>query len=771
MESCLGIIILILILWWIKSILPSTRKKTKDHTTDSVGTRQVRIRPSSTRRVPRDETVAILDREIDYAQQPAAMPSNDLWIPQDKVVTVAGRKIGGMVYLGSRKDRAWETYGIGDSVIDPNLPVARTGSDAGGSGMSYYPRYANIDPKERAAYLDWLASGRSAKRYGAGYVFLYFYGLERRFFLDSPSKEEQYALITEVERLLRVYGGNSYSVRNYMSEFLSVASVVTISDRTIQPRLEVTSYEIPLDICFAIGQMLKDGQPLSSDWSLSWYTLYPETRFRTPAIRAASEFKELFRQIFEKKYPQGLKVPPPKRLLSPSYGAASGSFSVDLRDRLGEIPDIRRISAPLNKIKKIVDEATQALDSYSRFLGRNPNGKDTIAAHVLLPASLWPIFPNPAMERLRRWAEGKIESGGLVQVDRLLEKIDGDLPEKIYKRHRIKISDTLARIAIGMAPDSRFALWGPKLGNSVVLFRLLEEDIPDLGTVSEEYRRALLCITIGGFIAHADDSIAEKEKADLEAFVNSRPLTDPERNRLLANLRWIFYVPPDLRRLQGRLKEASEDVRHDIGKIALSIAASDGSIQPAEITAIERLYKAMDLPPDSMYSDLHALSVPGEPKTILLPSEKEQGYAIPTQKEESHLVTLDPKQITNLMRETEEVSNLLGGIFEEEEKDDFKEITKDPENTEDIFEGLDISHMNFLQQLLKQDRWEKSEYAKLAGEFQLMPEGALEIINDWSYERFEGILIDEDYELDSDILAELRQQTSDDLDENSFVDN
>ena len=771
MEGCLGIIGLILILWGIKSLLSSARKKTNvDHPTDSVETRQVSFGPSSTRRVLRDKTITVFDRQIDLAQRPTAKRNDDIWIPQDKVVTVAGRKIGGMVYLGRRKGRAWGAYG--DSVIDTSLPVARVRSDVGGSGMSYYPSYATIDPKERAAYLDWLAGGRSDRRFGAGYVFLYFYGLERRFFLDSPPEEEQFALITEVERLLRVYGGDSNSVRGYMSAFLSMAAVIINTSQTIQPRIEEKSREIPIDICFTIGQMLKDGQPLSSDWSLSWYSAHPETRFRTPAIRAAFEFKELFRQIFEKKYPQGLTVRPPKRLLSLTYRAASGSFSVDLTDRFGDIPDITRISAPLKKIKVIVDEATQALDGYSRFLGRNPEGKDTIDAHALLPASLWPIFPNPAMEKLRSWAEGVIESGGLVPVDQLLKKIDGALPEKIYKRHRIKISDTLARVAIGMAPDSRFALWGPKLGNSAVLFRL-PKDTPVLDGVSEEYRRILLFITIGGFIAHADDSIVEKEKASLEAFINSRPLTDAERNRLFANLQWIFCVPPDLRRLQGRLKEAPEDVRHDIGKIALSTAASDGLIQPAEITAIERLYKVMDLPPDSVYSDLHALSVPGEPRTVLFPTEKEQGYTIPTPRENKHPVVLDPKQIADLMRETEEVSDLLGRIFEEEEKDISEEITPDVGNTEDIFEGLAVTYVNFLQQLLKQDIWDKSEYADLAGKFQLMPDGALEIINDWSYQRFEENLITEyeNYELDSVILAKLRKQTPDNLNETSFADN
>ena len=121
------------------------------------------------------------------------------WVAPGDTVTVAGRQIGGMIYLGSTRDD-WQP--CGDPLIDPGLPVARVGSDVAGESMPYWPSYSDIEPRARAAYLDWLASGRSDERYSVGYVFLYFYGLERRFFVDSPAEEEQRVLIDEVERLL-----------------------------------------------------------------------------------------------------------------------------------------------------------------------------------------------------------------------------------------------------------------------------------------------------------------------------------------------------------------------------------------------------------------------------------------------------------------------------------------------------------------------------------------------------------------------------------------
>ena len=85
---------------------------------------------------------------------------------------------------------------------------------------------------------------------------------------------------------------------------------------------------------------------------------------------------------------------------------------MDLNRFLGEIPDISSLSKLLNVAKVLVDEATDALGKYSRFLGRNPEGRNSIEAHALLPECLWPLFPCTEMEDLRRWAEGIIESGG-----------------------------------------------------------------------------------------------------------------------------------------------------------------------------------------------------------------------------------------------------------------------------------------------------------------------------------------------------------------------
>ena len=673
------------------------------------------------------------------------------WIPPGGTTTVAGRDIGGMLYLG-RRARREGLAGEGKTFIDSNLSVAELGSDISGESLPYWPNYSDISPRARATYLDWLASGRADNQYGVGYVFLYFYGIERRFFVDSSSEDEKRVLIAEVERLLGVYGENR-SVRRYLGAFLDAGQIVVGPLEEVGSHyFEKSGYELPLGPRASIGRMTKEEVPLSADWLLSWYISHPEYQLRTPATRAFLEFRSLFALLYYERFPEGLKVSMPKRLLRPRYTAASGEFEIGLHQFLGDIPDIANLSKPLNIANEIVEEATKGLGKYSRFLGRNPEGRDTIEAHALLPESLWPLFPCEQMEELREWSEGIIESGGFAPVEEVIEWLEGAPPEKISKRELTGVADALARLATGMAPDPRFALRGPKLGEAVVLFRLPEE-ITELEQVSDEYKQILTILALGSFVAHSDGAIVAGEQMVLETRIDDSGLSAAERARLHANLQWMLAVPPDLGLFRRALRNFSEEIRHELGQVALAMAAADGVINPDEIKAIERLYKVMDLTSESVYSDLHALAAQEELVTVRTAGD--QDFGIPPPPESDANIVLDAERVASVMANTAHVASVLGDIFREDEPKDEQGETL--EEAAGRFSGLDSQHAAFLAELLTRAHWEEVDFGTLAGQFRLMQAGALETVNEWSFERFGDVLIEESegYEINPDVIERL----------------
>ena len=675
--------------------------------------------------------------------------SNIRWVGPVDEATVAGRKIGGMIYLGSGPYE--ET--AGSPFIDPNLSVAKAGSDVSGEHIPYWPRYCDLDPRQRASYLDWLAGGRSDSKYGQGYVFLYFYGLERRFFIDSPPEEEKRRLVAETERLLSIYGESS-SVRRYLGEFLDIAHIVLAPTGKSEPQFDLSCYDLPLTLRVAIGRMAKAGQPLSADWLLSWYVAHLGHSLRTPAKRAFPEFQALFKLLFDERFPKGMKMRVPKRLLHARYTSASGMFDVELDQLIGNVPDISSISKPLNDARKIIEDATNQLDKYSRFLGRNPEGRDTVEAHALLPKRLWSLLPCAGMEDLLCWATEIIEKGGLLPVEQMIERVEGVIPEKIRKQQLTGIADALARLSIGMAPDPRFALRSPRLGEPVVLFRL-PEGIVELEEVGQTYKSILISIALGGFIAHADGTVTTRERGALEAKINVANVSDTERARLFANLQWMLEVPPDLTLFRRHLKEIPEDARHELGQVALAMAAVDGVIDPGEIKAIQKLYKAMGLRTEGVYSDLHALTSGNEPVTVREAGEAERDFAIPPPPAHDSKVVLDAERVSSIMANTARVSSILGGIFGDDEPEE--NVDETLEDGEGRFSGLDAKHSAFLEELLTQAHWAEAEFAALANQFRLMHGGALETVNEWSSEHFDDMLIDayQGYTINQEIKAQL----------------
>ncbi len=150
------------------------------------------------------------------------------WVPKGQSVTIAGRTIDGMAYIGTPPRIDSSYYGEScRAYIDPSLSVARVGSDKSGDHMPYWPGYSSIPAVCRATYLDWLAGGRQDGTINPGYMFLFFYGLERRFLIEQPSDDEKQEIVAEVERLKSLFSEN-YSAQRYLGEFIDLARIAAM---------------------------------------------------------------------------------------------------------------------------------------------------------------------------------------------------------------------------------------------------------------------------------------------------------------------------------------------------------------------------------------------------------------------------------------------------------------------------------------------------------------------------------------------------------------
>lgn len=667
--------------------------------------------------------------------------------------TVVGRDIGGLVYVGTPP--LLNTYGYRDkcrAYIDPSLPVARNGRDKAGDAMPYWPGYSDISPTCRATYLDWLATGRSDASYNPGYMFLYFYGLERRLFVDQ-SKADAPDIVDEVRRLCSLYPDN-HSVQRYLGEFLDVATLADIKLETLEPIFERQAWDLPFSLKFAIGARLEEGERLTADWLLSWFICHPNSRLRTAATRCREEFMALFRIRFDTRYPDGLKVNKSRKALKVSYRAASSEFEATATPTINDkpVPDISGLRKPVEIAQEIADEVMDDLDKFSRFLGRNPEGRGSVEAHALLPIRLWQVFPSEALEELRAWAAQVVVEGGLVSLANVIERLEGEHPQTVGKRQLTTAADALGRIGFGFAPDPRFALRSPKSEESVVIFDL-GEPVEKLEEVSARYRSALIELALGTFVAHADGRISNLELGALEEQVASADgLSDQERRRLRANLDWFLAVPPDMNLLRRRLKQVDEDGQTAMRTALVAVAHADGIIQSQEVASIEKAYKALGIDSSLAYSDLHAGDVADKPRTVRAAKPGRPGESIPDMKWPPG-PALDASRIVAIRSDTERVSSVLGQIFDPGEG-------QEAVGRSCPLPGLDDKHTALVGDLVEQEHWTEEDYKQLCAQYALPAAGALEAVNEWAFETYDDALLDEydGYEVASEIADAVKRK-------------
>lgn len=677
------------------------------------------------------------------------------WVPKGGAVTVAGRTLGGMVYVGTAPGVHGGGYGERcRAYIDPKQPVLPAGADKSGESMPYWPGYSSIPPASRATYLDWLADGAKDSTVNPGYMFLYFYGLERRFLVDKPSDDEKREILAEVRRLREVFGAN-HSVQRYLGDFIDLASLVLNDDDFKKPVFKSWTWDLPLSLKVTLGGMIANDIPLSAEWLFSWFQCHSEKRLRTPAHRCEEEFRALFCYKFDQRFPKGMKVAKSKKHLKCSYRAASGEFNNDLPISANGHPvlDISGLTKPIMTAQAIADEAMDELDKLSRYLGRNPESKGSFGAHALLPTCLWEEFPSEQRQDLINWIVASIDAGSLVPVGEVFGRFGNVAAGKINKRQLIDVADALGSIGFGLAPDPRHGLRMPKEGEPVVLFEWAEAG--DAENASSAYRKALTELALSAFIAQADGHVSESEQRLLANRVAQvTDVSDFERRLLKANLDWLLAVPADMSTLRSRLKDVDSEHQMALRSAMIAVAHADGIIQTEEVAGIEKIYRILGIDPSTVYSDLHAGEVSDAPVRVKAAEAGAPGEAIPEESSTSR-PRLDLSRIAAIRSDTARVSSVLGQIFQSDPNGE-----PEPSISVSPIAGLDTKCAALVRDIITKDHWSDDAFAELAKRHGLMPLGALEAINEWSFATYDEALLDENdgFDVMDDIAEALKTQ-------------
>ncbi|WP_168796567.1 TerB N-terminal domain-containing protein [Arthrobacter echini] len=722
----------------------------------------------------------VVDRPLPVRRAPNAPPSaqksshlsgKTRWYGYGEAVPVGGYLImGGLIYVGTALTSP--NGGTESSLINPALRINSQNPDWAGQSLDYWPSYESITPAARAAYLTWLADGRRYPEVPIGYVFLFMYGLEHRVLVDigrDPSLAGELVPIrAEMLSLLNLHGDRSSSFSGYASRFLNLIDFMLMQGPASAggepPALTESRWLVPISLKVGLGDLAANANPIPARWALAWAWFHPEIPVRTPASRCTEEFARLFTLRYQQKFGDGFTVRPGKTTIRTSYHTASSQIGqADLE--MDNIPDVFAQQAPLRKLAEVFDGVSAELEPYSRWLGRNPDKAGTLAAAALLPRDLIDGSTGSVRD-FQDWLTEKLAASGtaLISGAELFNHWPAGATGKLSKPETVNLVTLLDSLGAALEPDVRFGGAAVSELTPVVLFRV-QPGSPHSPTPA--YSTALTMMHLAAAVTAADGHILPAELDHLTAHLESSlQLTTPERTRLQAHLQWLGATEVKLTGLTKRLESLSGAQKAAVGDMLVTVAAADGHIAPAEVTTLQKIYKLLGLEASTVSSRLHAamtgsLAPARGPVTVRPAGEPDPGYPIPvpptTAPAETGFV-LDPTIIQAKMSETAAVSALLGGIFDEDQtlpapEPGGPERPQQPGPEEPAgtnpgaafpVAGLDQAHSSMLHALAGRNQLDRNEFEDLAAHHGLLPDGALDTLNEAALDASDEPLIEGD---------------------------
>ena len=107
-----------------------------------------------------------------------------LWFENGVFKNFASNQVARSSYLIGKEDR--EPGYIEPSAININLPITPCPLELAKNDIGYFPTYKHMLPQSRYLYLKWLSD--FSIPVDIGYVFLFYYGLERQLFFGKTEK-------------------------------------------------------------------------------------------------------------------------------------------------------------------------------------------------------------------------------------------------------------------------------------------------------------------------------------------------------------------------------------------------------------------------------------------------------------------------------------------------------------------------------------------------------------------------------------------------------
>jgi uncharacterized tellurite resistance protein B-like protein len=567
--------------------------------------------------------------------------------------------------------------------------------------MGYYPSYLEMTPVQRANYLEWLSKQRKSALEDIGYAFVFFYGLERRFMVESMDASE---VISEVINLRNRYGFSN-SFLGYTGRFLAYAMAKVglgkINENTFKTILDKTSFlNFEEGLLVTLAWLSIHQKPISASLAMMLVRNDPRTPRSVIPDRVPEEFRVLFNKKYNERFPNNEVLRIPKAQIKIEYKTASPSllFSSSSLSPI-KIPNVLAFKKPFSIWFEIWDQCTEELRPFSRKI-KNVEEVNSREAYEILPITLKEEMVHPDSKHWERvYCEKTNQSGFAVISISEVASIQGfDKRDKLTKKQSLSLAHTSQEIGFGLEPDPRIYNKTFAWDDQIALFRRQEKHEVE---VDSKYRSAAFILELGVAVAAVDGNIDQKELGFIKHFLEGQFLLSEEEIFRLEGLKQTLVSrPPSIQGLGKKIRDQlPQNQTEKICQFLVGVAAADGYIDGNEIKLLKKVYKAFGLDSQKLTDFVEeARQESSEPVVVNKANAQiKKSEQIPSRSLQDSPAgfTLDVKRLKEILINTKDVSDLLAEVLiEEEEETSVGTVTHVmntiPDQSEPGFAGLKV---------------------------------------------------------------------------------
>jgi uncharacterized tellurite resistance protein B-like protein len=645
------------------------------------------------------------------------------------------------------------------SCLYKGLPIG-TPLDEGKGVLGYWPRYSEINPNQRANYLEWLANDKKGKLTDMGYAFIFFYGLERRALLE---KKDINLIIKIVIHLLGRYP-SSNSFNSYLGSFIAYiiarVGITKFNEKWFNFIFKKTSiYRTEEGLAVILAWFHLNKKPLPLNWARRVAELDHRSSRSVVVKRVSEEFDKLFMLKYQNRFNQGMYLDAAKKDRAIYYTPASPTMPKPSHGHNqpypipeAVIPNVLGLEEQFIPLVEIWSECIDELKPLSRKVSKSidPKSLDVFDA---LPELLKATTEHPLLGQWEKLMSSKRREDNFVfvKVSEIARLLKIKECAKLSAKQSSHVGETAGHIGYAVEPDFRITGCSYKWDDIVAFFRPQGKNILSENPV---YLGASLLLELGLAVASADGFVDKNETAHIGGFLRSLFMLETiDYQRLEALKRVFIHQPPSLNNLSNRIKKVLPVSNLEkIGLFLIGVASSDGIIDPNEITVLKRIYKTLGIEKGKLDTILDSIFLHQKEPVVVKKgsSSKATGEKIPPRedKEPISVITINPPEVIRILEESKDLADVIGEIFQTNSEGT---IIVDPnKNTATITVktnsklkklGLDDRYHVVFINIIRRKTWQKNVLESLLKKHGYMIDATIEIMNDWAIEKFDDNMI------------------------------